>query len=72
MQVPAPPAASCRRTAKEIEDEATALRVLRGDFAFAGKEASPEELVDRMVRNKLAQNAFVGEGPNIQAERKEE
>lgn len=59
------------RAAEEIHDEATALRMLRGDLAFAGAgkggggAPSRAELAERLALNKRTQGAFVGAGAAV-------
>lgn len=57
----------CLPSAGEIQDEVTALRMLRGDFAPAtAKGASPQQLVEHMVAAKLRTGTFVGAAPQAE------
>lgn len=56
------------RTAEEIEDEANALKLLRGDFhttggrgdGGGGGEERQKEMVEAMIRNKQSKGTFLG------------
>jgi len=52
------------RAAKEIEDEKTALRIVRGDFTEysidrSGADDRKQEVIDRLIQNKQRVGLFV-------------
>lgn len=57
------------RTGGEIEDEATALRLLHGRALKTIGKFDKEQLLAEMISNKHNSGRFVGEGPNIAVEK---
>ena len=60
------------RTGGEIEDEATALRILHGRAFRTLGRIEKEQLLSEMIGNKHKCGRFVGEGPNIAVEKERE
>ena len=57
------------RTAFEIEEEMTALRLLHSRGPPSLADVDKKALLDEMIRSKRSEGAFLGEGPSKAADR---